>query len=89
MLPSLVAAVLARALLKSGGVNLSFLKLRLLLKLLALLAGRPVVVVLLVDERVLLVRDAGDVSSCFTVVVVAGPVAPTCVREGRVDGVEY
>ena len=59
------------------------MKLRLLrlLKLLALLAGRAVVVVLLVDERVLLVRDAGDVSSCFAVVVVAGPVAPTCARE--------
>ena len=43
-------------------------------------------VVSLVDKRVLLVRDAWDVSSCFTIVVVAGPVAPTCAREGRVDG---
>ena len=45
-------------------------------------------VVSLVDKRVLLVRDAWDVSSCFTIVVVAGPVAPTCAREGRVDGVQ-
>ena len=43
------------------------------------------VVVSLVDERVLLVRDAWDVSSCFAVVVVAGPVAPTCVRDCRVE----
>ena len=53
----------------------------------AVKAGRPVVVVSLVDERVLLVRDAWDVSSRFTIVVVVGPVAPTCAREGRVDGV--
>ena len=45
-------------------------------------------IVSFVDERVLLVRDAWDVSSCFAVVVVAGPVAPTCAREGRVDGVQ-
>jgi hypothetical protein len=45
------------------------------LELLAFLAARSVVVVFLVDQRIFLVRDAGNISSRFAVVVVAG----TCV----------
>ena len=58
-----------------------------ILELLTFLAARPVVVVSFVDERVLFVRDAWDISARFAVVEVAGPVAPPAAHanEDRAD----